>query len=243
MMDNGKWSRQNEANVLEVRDWMIAYHLTQGWSVIVDDTNLHSKHLARFHEIAELHEATVVVDISCLDVSLHECLERDRQRANPVGDKVILDMWNQFLRKQELPNDQKKHDCYVFDIDGTLAKMNGRHPYEWDKVGTDLPNKPVIDILRKIYSIDFGHIIIVSGRDAVCREATEAWLAANHIHYSELLMRPEGDKRPDTIVKSEIADAILETYNILGVFDDRDQVVAMWRERGIPCFQVDYGAF
>jgi hypothetical protein len=42
-------------------------------------------------------------------------------------------------------------------------------------------------------------------------------------------MRAEGDDRKDWIVKKEFYDEISKDYNVLGVFDDRDQVVAMWR--------------
>lgn len=30
---------------------------------------------------------------------------------------------------------------------------------------------------------------------------------------------------------------------LTAVFDDRDKVVAMWREAGVPCFQVAPGEF
>jgi hypothetical protein len=39
----------------------------------------------------------------------------------------------------------------------------------------------------------------------------------------------------DTFVK--------DNYKVLLVLDDRDQVVRMWRELGLTCFQVDYGDF
>ena len=32
-------------------------------------------------------------------------------------------------------------------------------------------------------------------------------------------------------------------YNVLGVFDDRDQVVSVWRSLGLTCFQVNWGNF
>jgi hypothetical protein len=59
-----------------------------------------------------------------------------------------------------------------------------------------------------------------------------------------LWMRPAGDYRDDSIIKSELLDQILAAgYKPELVFDDRDRVVSMWREREIPCFQVAPGNF
>jgi hypothetical protein len=66
----------------------------------------------------------------------------------------------------------------------------------------------------------------------------------------DLYMRTQGDHRPDHIVKSELFDRFLldrdiEDCNLGGIvaFDDRDQVVKMWRARGVRCFQVAEGKF
>jgi hypothetical protein len=57
-------------------------------------------------------------------------------------------------------------------------------------------------------------------------------------------MRRVGDRRPDYIVKAELLDQILrDGFSPSMAFDDRDQVVAMWRERGVPCAQVAPGNF
>ncbi|WP_435575134.1 hypothetical protein [Burkholderia plantarii] len=36
---------------------------------------------------------------------------------------------------------------------------------------------------------------------------------------------------------------ILDRRRIVAVFDDRDSVVAMWRDAGVTCFQVAPGEF
>jgi hypothetical protein len=57
-------------------------------------------------------------------------------------------------------------------------------------------------------------------------------------------MRKTGDHRPDYIVKNEIFDQrIRDNFNVLGAFDDRDQVVDMYRKMGITVFQVAPGNF
>lgn len=53
MLDNGKWSKKNEQCVIQVRDLLIQKFMEDGYSIIVDDTNLDSKHEKRMREIIE----------------------------------------------------------------------------------------------------------------------------------------------------------------------------------------------
>lgn len=77
------------------------------------------------------------------------------------------------------------------------------------------------------------------------RRVTEAWLNHNGItRYKNLYMRKNGDKRKDYVVKKELYEThIKETYEVLFVLEDRDQVVKMWRDLGLTCLQVAYGNF
>ena len=85
-------------------------------------------------------------------------------------------------------------------------------------------------------------IIIVSGRDAVCRKLTEDWLDMYCIKYDEFYMRPENDYRKDTIVKKEIYDNHIKgKYNVIAVYDDRLQVLNMWYDEDIFTFNVNQG--
>jgi hypothetical protein len=86
----------------------------------------------------------------------------------------------------------------------------------------------------------------MSGRDeGAGRAITEEWLhkhAAVPVTY--LYMRPAGDTRPDEIVKRELYFQHVDmAYNVEFVLDDRNKVVDMWRELGLPCLQVAEGAF
>ena len=64
---------------------------------------------------------------------------------------------------------------------------------------------------------------------------------------NQLFLRADKDYREDSIVKSEMLDKLIETegvnINSLIIFDDRQSVVDMWRERGVTCFQVAKGDF
>lgn len=131
----------------------------------------------------------------------------------------------------------------IVDIDGTLAKMNGRGPFDWHRVGEDKVN-PAVQLLVGLASY-YCNVIIFSGRDSCCREATIEWLKSHKIPHENLYMRPEGNFEKDCIIKRRLYDEhIVGKYDIQFVVDDRDQVVEMWRkDLGLTCFQVDYGNF
>ena len=62
------------------------------------------------------------------------------------------------------------------------------------------------------------------------------------ILYGELLyMRKDGDTRPDYVIKPELVKDFID--DIYMVFEDRDQVVKMWRDLGITCLQVANGDY
>lgn len=66
----------------------------------------------------------------------------------------------------------------------------------------------------------------------------------NQVPFDRLLLRHTGDQRADNIVKAEIYDAHIEPhFTVIGVVDDRRNVVEMWRSRGLTCFQVAEGDF
>lgn len=128
-------------------------------------------------------------------------------------------------------------EAVIVDIDGTLAHMDGRSPYDYSKVHTDTVDHAVREVVSALEEDKF--IIIVSGRKGDCRKATEDWLARNAIRYDKLYMRDEKDQRPDTIVKYEIlCDQIAPRYDVLAAIDDRPSVCRMWRAIGIKTFQV-----
>lgn len=133
----------------------------------------------------------------------------------------------------------------IVDIDGTLAlRTSDRSPFEWSRVGEDEPNPPVIELVNLIYNAGTHTVILMSGRDEVCRWQTEMWLQAQGVSYHELFMRPEKDNRKDSILKEELYRThVLGKYEVAFVVDDRNQVVEMWRDLGFSCFQVADGDF
>jgi hypothetical protein len=140
----------------------------------------------------------------------------------------------------------------VFDIDGTLAKIDHRlhhvrqKPKDWAAfdagVSEDEVNNPVASVLFAMYRSRHT-ILLASGRSERSRDRTEKWLTDNGLNlYDKLYMRPKLDYRCDSIVKKEILDQITLDYGKPDmVFDDRPRVVNMWRENGIFVFDVYQG--
>lgn len=152
---------------------------------------------------------------------------------------------------------------FIFDIDGTLADNEHRQGYlraqkkNWkafkDEILNDTPYHDIVALLAILHKAG-SRIILCSGReDGTERNHTITWLVKHDIWplvaetpYGEkaLYMRATGDYRDDSIVKWELFEQIQKDgFDPLMVFDDRDRVVNMWREKGIRCLQVQPGNF
>lgn len=254
LLHNGKWSRENEKQVEAARDALILSSLNRGSNVVVDDTNLHPKHEARIREIvkwwaAEQSEVGRIVSVSVeikdfTNIPLDECIRRDSKRANYVGAAVIKRMHNQFLRKVETPVfDPNLPTVVIYDLDGTAALFGDANPYDRDFL-SDKPNEAVRTVLLSLQASTTYAFIAFSGRNGKYEEVTRTWLGRHGFPLNELYMRADGDTRKDSIVKREFYDAhIRGKYNVALVLDDRNQVVEVWRELGLTCFQVAEGDF
>ena len=144
---------------------------------------------------------------------------------------------------------------YIFDLDGTLANCEHRQPIldnkddpdRWNKFFAackdDTPNWPVIDTLRNLHAT--SDVLIFSGRSDRVSFQTRRWLGEVGVVGLQIKMRKDGDFTPDEVLKLQWLNELSHTdrRRLVGVFDDRDKVVAMWRANGVACFQVAPGAF
>ena len=243
MCHNSKHSKSNEKFIVRLRNLIILEALEAGKHVVIDDTNLHPKHIRTVTELVK-GQAKVEVNNSFLQVPVKECIRRDLKRQNSVGKDVIMQMYRQFLlpKMEPLVHNPELEDVIVVDMDGTLALMGDRSPYDVSKCDQDPPNMPVVQTILKWQ--ETHKIIVMSGRTDDGKEKTVSWLEKYGVKYSELHMRKTGDMRKDTIVKEEMYRAHLDgRYNVIAVFDDRKSVVEMWRSLGLTVFQVAEGDF
>ena len=149
-----------------------------------------------------------------------------------------------------------RHDkIVIFDLDGTLAlidkrrdlatkngKMNWNVFFNPDNIDLDTPNQAVINMANILYSQDYI-IYILSGRSDKTQDATIAWLDKHNVNYDLLIMRPQNQLyKKDSDLKQSWLDTIGKD-RVSMVFDDRQQVVDMWRQNGLPTFQVADGDF
>lgn len=137
----------------------------------------------------------------------------------------------------------------ICDIDGTVAlRTSTRAPYDWDRVGEDEPNVPVIRLLHAMRGQWDSTVVFFSGRMEQCRAETVQWLFDHLGGWTtrcQLFMRDDDDFRADDIVKHEMFQTSrIKPEDVLFVLDDRDRVVDMWRNRlGLTVFQVAEGNF
>lgn len=232
MVDNGKWSKANEKLVQDIEFKMVVDFLEKGHNVVVDDTNF--AWVDFWIRTADENNASEW-EVKEFDTSLGECIDRDIKRDKSVGADVINKMFEKYIYKP-IAYDESLPDCYIFDIDGTLATMNGRSPYDYTKVHTDKLNVPVVRVFDSLKGMKK---FIFSGRVDDCRGVTYRWLADNGVYHDGLYMRESKDKRNDAIVKKEMYEKYIKgKFNVLGVFDDRQRVCRMWYELGVPLFRV-----
>lgn len=259
-----------EAAVTIAQHGMVENALKHGMNVVVDDTNFFPRAVRDFLKLAQKYDTEVEFK-DFTDVPLEVCVARDQKRGISggawVGHDVIQRMYDRYLKGRKLPLTiptlptyelkpyteretgprifHVKEWAVIVDIDGTVAKMIDRGPYDWNRVGEDEPVEDILCAVRAMESAGYK-ILFTSGRDGSCYEQTEKWLEKHHGETGnwELLMRTAKDNRPDWIIKAEIFDTqIRPTYNIRCVFDDRDQVVSMWRKIGLTVCQVAEGDF
>lgn len=95
MLDAGEWSKENEAFIVWARDTLVEIALSEGYSVIVDDTNFNPEHEQTLRQLAN-YQANF--EVKHFDTPLEVCIERDALRHKPVGRAVIEDMYNKYVK-------------------------------------------------------------------------------------------------------------------------------------------------
>lgn len=245
MLDFDAFTGKSEDYILKTRDNLIIQALQNSFSVIIDDTNLNPIHETHIRQLVK--NFNIKFTVKFIDTDKDVCIANDLKRLNSVGYKEIIGMYNKWLKPAAfiVKHNPKLPYCIIIDIDGTVALKGDRGMFEWDKVGVDLPNEPIIELINNyITETQDTQMIFVTGRDECCREETKKWLNKNLYWDFTLFMRPKGDFRKDLVIKREIYEnEILNKYNVNFVLDDRDCIVEQWRDMGLTCLQVAEGDF
>lgn len=241
------WLPKQEKMITDMERDCVRSALYRGHNVIIDATNLNPDYFKSFVDFLTLCclDKGIKIDISSksFNTGLDECIKRDLVRPNSVGEKVIKGMYDKYYKKDiKITQDASLPKAIICDLDGTLCIHNGRTPYEYQKCDTDLLNPRVFEILKQ-YSLTH-EIIFLSGREDSCKDLTMKWLSKHSFSSNQLYMRTAGDYRKDYEIKLEMFNAnVKDKYHVDLVLDDRDQVVRLWRDLGLTCFQVADGDF
>ncbi|QES90709.1 phosphatase domain-containing protein [Rhizosphaericola mali] len=235
--------------------------LTKKVNVITDATHTKAdflnQYIHRFGHLADISFKLFETDKKELAL---RCTQREKETGKFIPEKAINHHVNALeeLKKEfdfstrpraKFINEIRLQDAslpkaIICDLDGTLALMDDRNPFDASNCEQDRLNEAVAVSLNA-YVKDGFKILLVSGREDKYKPQTENFLKKYQILYDGLWMRPEGNYQKDSIIKKRIFETeIQDKYYVSLVLDDRDQVVEMWRnDLKLPCFQVFYGAF
>lgn len=236
-----KFNSSNEDFITDEVNAEIARAHIHDLNIVISDTNLHvGRRLALKYKLEKLNYE-VEFKVFGQDLSLDELWKRDTYRKNSVGHSTIASQYKKFREefpKYQLKDATGKPEAVIFDVDGTLANISDRSPFDWMRVGEDTPNE-LLFISMIAYFQSGYHIIIMSGRDEVCRDITRSWIVENAIKFGcncnfkfDLHMRKQDDQRKDTIVKAELfMNHVDGNYDVVGVYDDRPAVlINVWMD-------------
>ncbi len=112
------------------------------------------------------------------------------------------------------------------------------------EIETDKPILHSMTICNALYQA--GHDILFLTARSACQRAGTVSMLSQYLSMTpeeisdSMVMRPEGDRRPDQEIKSEMFDALSEEDRdrVYGVFEDLEHLVQMWRDKGLYCYQV-----
>jgi predicted kinase len=261
---NRLFSKGDTDAINKLRMNLVRFAMDQKLNIVVDNVNLHPKHEQQLRTLCGENNYKFKIQSFC-DVPLAECLRRNKLRTGSVPAAVVIGMYNQFIKDAEAPaveavevpvqrrerapvadQDESLPHAIICDLDGTLALIEHRNPYDASNCNEDDVNPPVCKTIHAMRA-DGCQLILVSGRkdqyEAPTRQFLREKCGLNDSDYI-LYMRKTEDNRKDSIVKKEIYENNIQgKWYIHFILDDRNQVVDFWRSVGLTCYQVANGDF
>jgi hypothetical protein len=263
------FNRKIENCISPVEEKSVCELINSGFDVIWDNTFVKPKHLKSALNLLDqlryfrgIHIELEVYDFTH-EVDVDTCVQRDQNNDRiTVGEDIIKNQFDSALSSEDEfyslvrqfhtedtgefmdlhTHDEQSESAVIFDIDGTLAIMGDRGPFDWQSVDRDKPNSIVIEFSRLERNQYNNHIILMSGRDEKARTKTEQWLSYHNIHYDALLMRPNNNFDKDSKVKKHLFDKTVDPYfNVLRAYDDRLSTTHVWYNKGIYVINVNQG--
>ena len=264
------WVPSREKVVTSTYHTVLAYSMGEGYDIVVDNMNLNPKTCAELEKIVKdfnenyTYDWKYKVEYKDFFIPVEECIRRDAMRPNPIGEKVIRDTWKRYrnlviheevmkvvdnMNKMEDSYSHNKENAIIVDMDSTLCFNTTKRPFWGDGAAegmlTDIPNKPICDLVQIMHMQNFK-ILIVTGREGApdIMEATKTWLKDHYIPYDDIFFRPYKDYSKGAPTKEKIYKKKIEpNYNVWFVLDDNYKCVQMYRDLGLTVLQPNEGKF
>lgn len=258
------WVPEREPLMKKIFDIALDNALVSGYDIVIDNmSNLNPKHQEGYQKLIENWNSKnpnkYKIEYKLFDTPLEVCIERDSKREIPIGEKVIRQQWRKYrdyiiqqsikeMLDNQVKEDPNLHHCIIVDMDATLCFNTSGRPFYGpgtaEQIINDIPNTNVIDLVKAYCETYDCELVVITGRDESCREATLEWLDKYYIYPNLLLMRKEGDySKGDECKKKLYEENIKGKYNVDLVFEDSSKVVKMYRDLGLTVLQPNEGKF
>ena len=159
--------------------------------------------------------------------------------------------WQRILDEAIERGKIKRKRAAIIDIDGTLSDNSPMKdvPFpvaapgeaaNFDEWMTHTVNLEANEWVRDAtHEIDAETVkVIITARNERYEDITREWLGRIDAAYDVLVMRPDGDPRPDHEFKQEVLDLLEREYDFDFAMDDNPFVAQMWRDNGIETIVV-----
>jgi hypothetical protein len=126
-----------------------------------------------------------------------------------LDSTVSDDVWRQWMIVPDEPDSNEKYHAYHVHCDRDYV------------------------INRHIVDESPVPVVFLTARPEYLRKKTTDWLAANKLKHLSLLMRSNSDHTPSPEMKKRALSSIARFHTVERAYDDRPDIVAMYRAQGI----------
>lgn len=258
------WVTDREPLVKTIFSDSLNSAMDNGYDIVIDNmSNLNPKHQSEYIQLITKFNNNskykYEIKYQWFTTPVEECIERDSKRSPAIGEKVIKQQWKKYRTTiishdiNEMLSNQVKEDsnlphCIIVDMDATLCfNVTGRPfygPGASEGMMLDLPNYPIINLVKSYCDTYDCKLIILTGRNESCREVTAKWLSANYLFPEKIIMRPDNNYTSGPEQKKLLYELNIKgKYNVDFVIEDSSKVVKMYRDLGLTVLQPNEGKF
>ena len=90
------WVPSRELMLQDIRDSFMKIAMSQGYDIIVDNMNLNPTEREYYDRLVSMNPEYVVETRDFFDVSVGECIKRDKSRPEPIGAAIIMATYKKY---------------------------------------------------------------------------------------------------------------------------------------------------